>query len=147
MAEASAWLLTLDGGLQVAVGEQEMVHLVQLPPVFEIVDVPAYCRYVLLWQGDVVPVLDLAAWASGRPATPTSTITGIFAYQTKDAIAYGALPLLTVPARRRVRDEQACALPDQPVDGWARIALSCFSESDKQVPILDLRRLFSGALL
>jgi len=50
-----------------------------------------------------------------------------------------------VPTRRRVNEEQACALPEQP-PGWACIAFSCFKDEDSEVPILDLRRLFSGTL-
>lgn len=50
MAEASAWLLILSSGQHVAVGERQMVHLVQSPQVFEILDAPPYCRQVLLWQ-------------------------------------------------------------------------------------------------
>lgn len=68
MAEASAWLLTLDPQVRAAVGEREMVHLVQLPTVFDIPDAPRYCRQVLLWQEGIVPILDLAAWLSGRYA-------------------------------------------------------------------------------
>lgn len=145
MAEASAWLLTLDPQVRAAVGEREMVHLVQLPTVFDIPDAPRYCRQVLLWQEGIVPILDLAAWLSGRYAVLAPALVGIFAYQAADAIAYGALPLTGVPTRRRVNDEQACALPEQP-PGWACIAFSCFKDGDSEIPILDLRRLFSGTL-
>lgn len=146
MAEASAWLLTLDAELRAAVGEREMIHLVQAPALFAIPDTPPYCRHVLLWQDEIVPVLDLAAWLRGDRAAAKPPLVGIFAYQTPTAtIAYGALPLLAAPARRRVSDDQACALPEQP-PGWARVALSCFREGDRPVPILDLPYLFSRAL-
>ncbi len=146
MAEASAWLLILDAELRAAVGAREMIHLIQSPTLFSIPDTPDYCRQVLLWQEEIVPVMDLAAWLRGSRAVLAPALVGIFAYQTADGIAYGALPLAAVPARRRVSDEQACVLPTQP-PGWARIALSCFNDGDKKVPILDLRHLFSGALL
>ena len=146
MAEATAWLLTLDAELWAAVGEREMIHLIQSPRVFEIPDAPTYCRRVLLWEAEIVPVMDLAAWLRERRAASTPARVGIVAYHASSGIAYGALPLQAVPARRRVSDDQACALPEQP-PGWARIALSCFREGDRAVPILDVHYLFSGALL
>ncbi|HYP67211.1 MAG TPA: chemotaxis protein CheW [Thiobacillaceae bacterium] len=146
MAEATAWLLPLDTELRAAVGEREMIHLIQSPKVFEIPDTPPWCRQVLLWQEEIVPILDIAAWLHGSPAAPTPALVGIFAYQTPTAaIAYGALPLMAVPARRWVSDEQACTLPAQP-SAWARIALSCFRDGDRVVPILDLSCLFSRVL-
>jgi chemotaxis signal transduction protein len=148
MADASAWLLTLDAELQAAVGARELIHLMQFPAVFEIPDAPLHCRQVLLWQEEIVPVLDVAAWLRGRRASAVPlSLVGIFAYQaTPETVAFGALPLLVPPPRRRVSDDQACALPEQP-SGWSRIALSCFSDGDRKVPILDLRHLFSGTLL
>ena len=92
--------------------------------------------------------MDVAAWLrGGRAGAAPPPLAGIFAYQaTPESLAYGALPLLVTPLRRRVSDDQACALPERPA-GWSRIALSCFSDGDRKVPILNLRYLFSGALL
>ncbi|MBK8183418.1 MAG: hypothetical protein IPK63_11230 [Candidatus Competibacteraceae bacterium] len=78
------------------------------------------------------PVLDLAAWLRASNAISTPAIVGIFAYQAADRIAYGALPLLRVPTRRRVSDDQACALPEEPM-GWAFIAMSCFKDGDNEI--------------
>ena len=47
MAEASAWLLALDAEVRAAVGARELIHLVQFPTVFEILDSPPHCREVL----------------------------------------------------------------------------------------------------
>lgn len=147
MADASAWLLLLSSGQHVAVGERQMVHLVQSPRLFEVLDAPPYCRQVLLWQEELVPLFDLAAWLHGKPAQSAPDTVGIFAYETANLITYGALPLAVVPARRPVSDRQACRLPDQPVGAWQRIAFSCFRDGEKKVPILDLQRLFSDTLL
>ena len=146
MAEATAWLLALAPELQAAVGEKEMIHMVQTPALFEIPDTPAHCRQVLRWEQQIVPVLDVADWLLEQPAAPSPAMVGVFAYQIATGIGYGALPLQAVPARRRVRDDQACPLPERPA-GWSRIALSCFSDGDRKIPILDLNYLFSNALL
>jgi hypothetical protein len=51
-----------------------------------------------------------------------------------------------VPERIQVADEQACALPGSPA-AWHQVAIACFEHPDHgAVPILDLPRLFSGAL-
>jgi hypothetical protein len=102
----------------------------------------------MLWQEEMVPVMDLVAWLRGGRANATAPpLVGIFAYQeTPEVVAYGALPLLVAPPRRRVSDDRACTLPERP-RGWSRIALSCFSDGDRKVPILNLPYLFSGALL
>ncbi|MEI2780026.1 MAG: chemotaxis protein CheW [Candidatus Competibacter sp.] len=68
MAEASAWLLALDAEVRAAVGARELIHLVQFPTVFEIPDAPPHCRQVLLWQEEIVPVMDVAAWLRGGRA-------------------------------------------------------------------------------
>jgi chemotaxis signal transduction protein len=148
MAEASAWVLAFDPELRAAVGEREMIHMVQFPVLFEIPDTPSHCRRVLLWQGEIVPVLDVAAWLrGGRAGAAAYPLVGIFAYQAEpETIAYGALPLESAPPRRRVSDEQACALPEQPA-GWARIAHACFLDGERKVPVLNLRYLFSDALV
>lgn len=145
MAEATAWLLTLDAELYAAVGVRELIHLVQAPALFTVPDTPAYCQQVLLWQERIVPVMDLAAWLWGRRAASAPSLVGVFAYQATKTIAYGALPLTAAPARRQVSDEQACALPEHP-PGWAHVAFSCFSDEDKKIPILNLQRLFSDVL-
>ncbi len=146
MAEATAWVLALEGGLWAAVGEHEMIHIVQAPRLFAIPDTPGYCRQVLRWEDAIVPVIDVAAWLRGESACDAPGMVGIFAFQTPADMGYGALPLQVIPARRRVRDQQACALPTE-WPGWARIALSCFKDGDRETPILDLSTLFSDALL
>jgi chemotaxis signal transduction protein len=146
MAKASAWLLVLDAEFQAAVGEREMVHLLQAPTAYEVLDAPPYCRQVILWQEELVPILDVAAWLRGEEAVLSPPLVGIFAYQIADGIAYGALPLAEVPARRQVSDEQVCPLPTQR-PGWAQVALSCFKDGERSVPILNLDYLFKGGLL
>ena len=146
MAKASAWLLLFDAGFQAAVGEREMVHLLQAPTIFEVVDAPSYCRQVMLWQEEVIPIFDVVAWLRGEQAVSSPSLVGIFAYQIADKIAYGALPLAEVPVRRQVSDEQACPLPTQR-QGWAQIALSCFKEGQRNVPILNIGHIFKGGLL
>ncbi|NJN45168.1 MAG: hypothetical protein HC808_00150 [Candidatus Competibacteraceae bacterium] len=148
MAETTAWLLDLDSDLVAAVGEREMIHVIQAPVLFEVPSSPRYCRNVLVWQDNILPIMDIAAWLKKLPGRQVCPVAGIFAYQTQPDwdIQYGALMLTATPSRTRVNDNQACTLPDQPA-GWKTLALSCFTEVERNIPILDLPTLFSGRLL
>lgn len=146
--DSTAWLLQLDDRFQAAVGEREMIHLIELPLLLEVPKAPRHCRQVLVWNEEILPAMDLAAWLAGRPVQRVHRLAGVFAYQEhpQAAPSYGALLLAALPARLRVSDEQACDLPEQPA-GWRQLAVSCFKEGERPVPILDLPFIFSDALL
>jgi hypothetical protein len=146
--ESAAWILPLAGQWRAAVGERELVHLIESPTLLEVPQSPFYCRQVLRWHDRLLPAMDLAAWLTGHAGQSLPHLAGIFAYQSHpdDAIHYGALLLHVVPTRVWVSDQQACALPVTPV-GWKPLAISCFAEGDNAIPILDLPAIFSGALL
>ena len=148
MAESTAWVLALDQQLLAAVGEREMVHLIEAPTLLEVPRSPFYCRQVLVWNDAVLPAMDLAAWLRGQPAPRPQTLAGVFAYQTQPGAdpKYGALLLADIPTRTRVTDKQACALPQQPGD-WRTLAIACFKQGDQPIPILDLPHIFTGGLL
>ena len=152
MAESSpdsiAWVLVLDGQLRAAVGERELVQLIEVPTLLEVPFCPYYCRHVLIWNDTVLPAMDLAARLQGQPLQRSRTLAGVFAYQTRRGAKpeYGALLLAGIPARVRVTNELACALPKKPPN-WRILAISCFKQGDDAVPILDLPRIFTGGLL
>ncbi|MFO1372415.1 MAG: chemotaxis protein CheW [Candidatus Competibacteraceae bacterium] len=148
MAKSTAWLLHLKDAWRTAVGERELVHLIEEPTLLDIPVTPFYCRQVLIWENQILPVLDLAAWLAGQPLSRAHKLVGVFAYQEHlDAVlSYGAVPLESVPTRRVVDDQDACELPTEPI-GWRQVTISCFSDGGHAVPILDLPYIFSGALL
>jgi chemotaxis signal transduction protein len=148
MPESAAWVLALDSQLLAAVGERELVHLVEAPTLLDVPYSPSYCRQVLVWNDIVLPAMDLAAWLRGQPAQRPQTLAGVFAYQTRPGTdpEYGALLVAGIPARTRVADDQACALPEQP-GNWPALAISCFKQGDQPIPILDLPHIFTGGLL
>ncbi len=148
MAESTAWVLALDGQLLAAVGEREMVHVIETPILLDVPCSPPYCRQVLVWNNTVLPAMDLAAWLREQPAQRQQTLAGVFAYQAWPGAdpEYGALLLAGIPAQTPVTDDQACALPKQP-DRWRTLAISCFKQGDRPIPILDLPHIFTGGLL
>ncbi|MDS4030580.1 MAG: chemotaxis protein CheW [Candidatus Contendobacter sp.] len=148
MAESAAWVLALDHQLRAAVGERELVHLIETPILLDVPRSPHYCRQVLVWNDTVLPAMDLAAWLRGQSTQRQEPLAGVFAYQTRPGAdpEYGALLLSAIPTQTRVDDDQVCALPKQP-GNWQTLAISCFQQGDQPIPILDLPHIFSGGLL
>ncbi len=146
---STAWMLALDDRLRAAVGEHELIHLIEAPTLLEVPLSPYYCRRAILWNNLLLPAMDLAAWLRGReqPAQQERKLAGVVAYQPQmGAAEYGVLLLSDIPARTHVSDTQACKLPEQPT-GWRDLAISCFLDAETPVPILDLPLIFSGRLL
>jgi chemotaxis signal transduction protein len=151
--KAPAWLLPITGTITAAVGEFELVHILPDPPaLFGVPRAPHYCREVLVWQGRILPLMDLAARfdAPGRkPALDAArVIVGIVAYrpeQGADALGYGGLALHSVPQRCRVGDDQACSLPPW-LAAWTPYVSACFQPEGPRsaVPVLRLERLFAS---
>jgi hypothetical protein len=145
---SNAWLLALDPYLRAAVGERELIQLIETPTLLEVPLSPYYCRQVLVWNQILLPVMNLANGLRRQPAAPDqSRLAGIFGYQLMPGAkpAYGALLLAGIPERIRVADDQACLLPKRPA-GWRAVAIACFKHGGHPIPVLDLPHLFSGAL-
>jgi chemotaxis signal transduction protein len=138
-------VLTLDFEFRAAVGERELVHLIETPTLLDAPRTPYYCRQILVWNNLLLPAMDLAAWLRGQPARRQRTLAGVVAYQARAGAEpdYGALLLAAIPERARVTDEQACAPPERP-SGWRTLAISCFQGGGRPVPILDLPFIFTG---
>lgn len=139
---ARAWLLELGEGRVAAVGPLEMAHLLSdAPAAVAVPHAPAYADRVFLWEGEMVPVLDLCARMSGRPARETPYL-GVVRYREAagESLCLGALALDAPPRRVAVSDDMACDLPDP---AWRPFAISCFSHDEQAVPVLDLARVFA----
>ena len=148
MAEAMAWLLSFPGDFLAAIGERDMLHFVDTPRLEEIPQTPLHCRHVLLWEGELLPALDLTAWLTAQPTPCERVSVGIVGWQERPGAVpqYGALMFSGAPQKIQVSDEHQCNLPNSPA-AWRAVAASCFRYDDQPVPILDLSRLFSDAIL
>ncbi len=145
MAQANAWVLNLGGGHSMAIGEREMIHLVDQPRLESIPHTPAHCHDVVLWEGEILPVMDMASWLGLDEGRRESVC--VVAWQPRPDVrpGIGALVFSGMPLRVLVDDDQACDLPETPA-GWGRVAQACFTHEGRPVPILDLAFVFSGAL-
>lgn len=143
---AKAWLLKTGQNIVVAVGQYEVVHILDKPECISIPQAPAYCSEVVLWNNRIIPIIDLTAWYSGyTDSTVTSTsIVAIVVYLgPEDEYRYGGLKLRTIPVLNQVNDDQFCELPQDSSD-WRSISISCFTGgAGDYVPVLDLPSVFS----
>ena len=152
MSTVNAWMLDLGGGLHAAVGEREMIHVLpDAPTLYQIPQSPSHCRQVLVWQGTVLPLMDLSKrLPAGISDTPDTAIGSrelvvITAFQGHpgDEPRHGALLLRGMPVRIRVSDTDACDLPE-PLQPWRPYAIACFDHSGTgPVPVLNLHGVFS----
>ena len=146
MAEATAWILPLGKNISAAIGEREMIHLVDDAEFFEVPESPFYCRRAIVWQGDVLPVVDIASWLEGRETEQLEGgIVGVVAYQEHagELPKHGGVRLQNIPVRKQVTNQQACALPE-PHTNWQALAISCFSDNGRATPILNLAQIFAN---
>ncbi len=146
MKAVSAWLLDLGEGLHAAVGEQEMIHVLPDPPtLFQIPRTPPYARQVMVWQDEVLPLINLRLRLAMPMAPERPMLVAVMAFQDHPGAAprHGALKLGGPPVRIGVNDSLACELPE-PQSDWRQLALACFEHANiGPVPVLDLHRLFS----
>ncbi len=138
----NAWLLNFGPGLRAAVGTQVLLHIIDDPKIHPVPCTPAHCHSVVSWQGQLLPVLDMASLLDDGPQT--HLLLAIAGYQdhTENVTRFGALLISAPPAAIAVGATQSCPLPEQPV-GWNKYALSCFDYHDVAIPILNLARIFS----
>ena len=154
--KTSAWLLTMNGGHRVAVGEGEVVHII-LDEV-ECVVIPGKSeriRECIVWQNRQLPLFDVAGAlrvdnsdgdSMATAATSSGAIIVIAAYQLSNAsqVEFGAIPVHALPERIEVADDSGCELPPESA-GWLGLAHSCFKHQQHgAVPILNLGRVFAS---
>lgn len=146
MQDSSAWMMSIDGDRRVAVGDLELVHVLpDEPELFPVLEAPAHCREVFLWEGRVLPVFDLALWFGGEREKNDEIHLSVLRYRPAPGapLAYGSLVIEGAPRQVLVSDRQACELPDGG-GPWRHIAHACFDHGGGPVPVLNLPRIFAG---
>lgn len=148
MSNVTAWFIHVAIEFPAALGERELMHIVETPALERVSQTPCHCQYILVWEDELLPVTDLKAWLIGEATDPSIAKVGIVGWQEayETTPHYGALLFSDIPRRITVADEHACALPPEPVR-WQDIAIWCFQHEERVGPILDVPRIFSGALV
>ncbi len=142
-----AWLLSITGGLTVAVAEQDVIYVFpEVPEVFPIPQTPAHVSGVLTWQQQLVPVIDLGVYQAAEQVDSASVRIKVTVLLALADSKLAAMELEQIPERAEVADSSQCELPAS-LHVWDRLASSCFMhKTHGAVPILDLNLAFGGRL-
>lgn len=138
---ASAWLLQPSEDISVAVGQYEVIHILDQPDYISIPSAPGHCCQVVIWNNRIIPVIDLAVWSGENSGH--NKIVAIVIYDGPDGeYSYGGVNLLSIPLLHTVQNAHFCELPVSNKH-WKSISVSCFRKPDGEVvPILNLQSIF-----
>lgn len=144
----TAWLLQVDRLVNVAIGQFELIHIIDEPEYLLIPQAPEYCKDVVLWNGNIVPVMSLTSWLTSDIQADNTGIVAIVVYENAQGKQmFGGLKLSNAPTQAKVTNDQQCQLTAD-LDKWRKVSLSSFkSRAGNIVPIIDVSKLFSQVLL
>jgi chemotaxis signal transduction protein len=146
MSISDAWLLEANDSLSIAIGDHEMVEFVHAATSFPVPGSPDYCRRVVFWQNNLVPVIDMGVLL-GKPSLDASAFMSLVAYQQQPGspLQYLAVKVTTAPEKILVDDAQVSEIPDELSNSLLMpVCHSCFTQGDRRVVILDIAGLCSA---
>ena len=143
----SAWSMQLNSDLDVAIGQNELVHIIHEPDLILVPKAPEYCNQVLVWNENIIPVINFHSYKSLKVKYDVkNAVVAVILYKASGVYHYGALILQGIPMLLTVHNAQACSVPATLSD-YEDLFISCFSTVDKRVlPVLNTNALFGGAL-
>ena len=147
MSTSDAWLLECGDSLSIAVGDHQMVELLQDEQCHHVPGSPHYCSQVLLRGEDVVPVMDIDALHRGARSKPLDSYLCLLNYQQApgEPLLQLAVRVRRAPERIQVDDAQVCDFPaDFDASLLRPLALSCFTHHASPVLIIDIANLCSA---
>ena len=147
MSTSEAWLLDCGNSLAIAVGDHEMAEFVQQRSFHSVPGSPGYCSSVLVWQDNIVPVMDLSALQFGAAGELANFFVCVLNYQEapNTPIQHLALRVVRAPKKIRVDDEYACEIPEGLQSSVLRqVCLACFNYDELPVLVLDIAQLCSA---
>lgn len=144
MSKAAAWVMKVDETLYTSVSQTELVHIINKPVLFNIPGTPEYCQNVIIWNDNILPVVDISCLRDKNAQHTSREVVAVIIYRDKNNnICYGGINLVGSPDLELVENTQMCDFPTQYKD-LHEISLSCFkNKSGHEVPILNMSMIFS----
>jgi len=142
----SAWLLTASANCTLAIGRHEMIEVLSRPRPFSVPTAPDHCRQLIVWRGQLLPLMRLSLLMSSMDDIEDQPIfVAVVAYQEAagEALKYGALALSNVPETIEVKAGPASDPSPMNPAVRNRLLLSCFQHEGSSVLVLDLCKLFT----
>ncbi len=139
----SAWLLKTGGAIDLALGNANLVQLLDEPKHFTVPAAPLHARSVLLWQDQVLAILDPHAWLFGSRQKDAGFVA-VVAYQMEpmEPLRYGAILLSEVPQSIEVDDNMACKIEYSLPKKVEQACISSFATAGHMALVPDLARIF-----
>ena len=148
MSTSEAWLLECGSTLSIAVGDHELAEFVLQQGFHLVPGAPEYCSGVIVWRGNIVPVMDLAALYDPQAASGVRyNMLSVLKYQTEPntPIQHLAVRVSGSPEKILVDDKHACECPEYLNSSvFGQLSLACFNRDEMPVMILDIARLCSA---
>ncbi len=113
MSTSDAWLLDCGESLSIAVGDHEMIELVQTGQNGHVPATSEQGSEVLQWQEKMVPVMEIASLHNGARLESSDAYLCLLNYQASadTAVQQLALKVTRAPERIQVDDAQVCEFP------------------------------------
>jgi len=142
----SAWVLQVSAEQNIAISQYEMSHIEESPKLKSIPGAPEWCRHVMLWKNQIIPVMDFTYIHSSLDGQESSSnmfcILRLFDNKNQTT-KYGAIKILQPPVLESVTNHQAIDKIDIE-SGIRDISISAFKRGDESiVPIIDIQNLFN----
>ncbi len=139
-----AWLLDCGGGVLVATGLGNVLHVVEdTRLLFKVPLAPPHCNRVLLWQQHALPAVDLALLVTGATSPATRSYACVLGWlNERDETEHGVLLTRSLPRQLSIGDEQQAKPGDRDVERWRGIALGFFTHNQRLMPIINPASLF-----
>ena len=147
MSTSDAWLLDCGESLTIAVGDHEMLELVQTGQQHQLTETSEQGSEVLQWQDKTVPVMEISSLHTGNQLQSPDSYLCLLNYQVAadTPLQQLALRVTRAPERIQVDDAQLCEFPREYDNSRLKaVTLSCFTHHAKPVLILDISSLCSS---
>lgn len=147
MTISEAWFLECGNSLALAVCDHEMAEYVQPQQTWTVPGAPQYCARVMVWQNNIVPIMDIAALEGGAMLDAEQSHVCVLHYQVapQQPLQQLAVRVTRPPQKVKVDDEQVCEFPASMESGKLRdVTLACFNHDGLPVLVIDIARLCSA---
>jgi hypothetical protein len=151
--ESQAWLLSLSNGNKIAIGREELRHLLTDPALYRLPRAPRFCGYLVEWERHLLPLYDLGAWLQETGEVlnrlvlkdceekPIFAVVGFNLGSSR--VEYGIFAITEPPALITVKDSDF-VLMEAPAVRKKMVARSNFDYQGITIPVINIKYLFTG---
>ncbi|MEZ5591360.1 MAG: hypothetical protein R3F53_11920 [Gammaproteobacteria bacterium] len=138
-----AWLLAPLGMRPVIVAQHAVQQYLTDFRLLAVPFTPAHCCTAIIWQEQIVPVLNLGGLAG--ESYHSGFKLAVLAYQQEPLtpLHYVALAVAEAPERISVADDDVCDPPAEDVELWAILAQTWVKRESLPTPIISIAKLDS----